>query len=301
MPIRLGVAGGTLAALGAGGSRATGDDGPPLAVPVLCVPGFTGSKEDFAPLLPLLAGAGFRAVAIDLRGQYESVWDEQDSSYRRDELAADVAELVRQLDRPHLVAHSYGGIVARAALIAGTRPRSLTLLGSGPAGILGNRRVLIEAMKPILAEGGVAAVWAAAESLTADDPAAAAVPADVQEFLRRRFLASSPVGLRVMGDDLRCEPDRVEELAGVLADTAIPALVAHGEADDAWPPAVQRTMAERLGAAYAVIPDALHSPAVEAPEATAAVLLRFWQASAAEFALQSSGSAGTPGGSKPNT
>ncbi len=43
-------------------------DGPA----VLFVPGYTGTKEDFAPLLPLLAAAGLRAVAMDLPGQYET-------------------------------------------------------------------------------------------------------------------------------------------------------------------------------------------------------------------------------------
>ncbi len=35
-------------------------------------------------------------------------------------------------------------------------------------------------------------------------------------------------------------------------------------------------MAARLGAVYEVVPDALHYPAVENPEATAEVLLGFW-------------------------
>src|SRR5690606_20183834 len=39
---------------------------------VLLVPGWTGSKEDFAALLPLLADAGFDVTAYDQRGQYET-------------------------------------------------------------------------------------------------------------------------------------------------------------------------------------------------------------------------------------
>jgi pimeloyl-ACP methyl ester carboxylesterase len=55
---------GPLAALdtGTGATRGT----------ALLVAGYTGSKEDFAPLLAPLADAGLRAVAIDQRGQYES-------------------------------------------------------------------------------------------------------------------------------------------------------------------------------------------------------------------------------------
>ena len=53
--------------------------------------------------------------------------------------------------------------------------------------------------------------------------------------------------------------------------------------DDAWAPALQADMAERLGAAYAVIPDALHSPAVEQPEATAKALLAFFPEDATDL------------------
>src|SRR5690606_20961555 len=48
----------------------------PLGVPrhprVVLVPGATGSKEDFALMLPLLAGAGYFVQAYDLAGNYES-------------------------------------------------------------------------------------------------------------------------------------------------------------------------------------------------------------------------------------
>jgi pimeloyl-ACP methyl ester carboxylesterase len=95
---------------------------------------------------------------------------------------------------------------------------------------------------------------------------------ELAAFLERRFMTSSPAMLRGMGDAIRAEPDRVAE----LADVDLPVLVAHGADDDAWPPAVQAEMADRLGAKYAVIPAAAHSPAVENPEGTLEVLLAFW-------------------------
>lgn len=79
--------------------------------------------------------------------------------------------------------------------------------------------------------------------------------------------------LQGMGDALRGEPDRVAE----LAETAVPILVVHGESDDAWSPATQRDMANRLGAQYAVVPDAAHSAAVENPEALVEALISFWR------------------------
>jgi pimeloyl-ACP methyl ester carboxylesterase len=61
-----------------------------------------------------------------------------------------------------------------------------------------------------------------------------------------------------------------------LAATGVPVLVAHGEADDAWLPSVQADMARRLGARHEVIDGSIHSPAVENPPRTVAVLLDFW-------------------------
>ena len=47
------------------------DEGEPHGTALL-VPGFTGSKEDFISVLPLLAADGWRVVTYDQRGQYES-------------------------------------------------------------------------------------------------------------------------------------------------------------------------------------------------------------------------------------
>src|SRR3954453_9993985 len=55
---------GPLAALDTGGEAVRGT--------ALLVAGYTGSKEDFAPLLAPVADAGYRVVAIDQRGQFES-------------------------------------------------------------------------------------------------------------------------------------------------------------------------------------------------------------------------------------
>jgi pimeloyl-ACP methyl ester carboxylesterase len=45
------------------------------------VPGFTGSKEDFIPLLPPIAEAGYRVIAYDQRGQYESAGPDRERAY----------------------------------------------------------------------------------------------------------------------------------------------------------------------------------------------------------------------------
>jgi pimeloyl-ACP methyl ester carboxylesterase len=249
---------------------------PPGVAPrpdVLLVPGYTGSKEDFLPILAPLARAGHRATAIDLRGQYESAGPDDPAAYTVDALAKDVAAVLASLGGGvHLVGHSFGGLVTRRAVTTGSRPLSLTLLGSGPAALGGHRAAIVELMRPVIAEGGVAAIAEASAALDREDPKMAGVPAEVTDFLRNRWLAASPAGVLTMGAELVTAVDEVDALAA----TGVPTFVVHGEADDAWSPAVQRAMAERLGAGYAVVPGAVHSPACEAPGPLVEILLGLW-------------------------
>lgn len=248
--------------------------GAPDAPPVLMVPGYTGSKEDFGPVLAPIAAAGYLVTAIDLPGQFESPGSSTPSDYTPDRLGAVVVALARGLGRPvRLLGHSFGGLVARAAAIA--RPdvfTSLVLLSSGPSEIGGMRRQTMEALEPVLAEHGLPGVYAALQSAALADPDYVAPPPELADFLERRFLAGAPAMLQGMSDALRREPDRVAELAA----TGLRTLVLHGADDDAWPPAVQREMAGRLSAEYAVIAAAAHSAAVENPSGLVEALLTFW-------------------------
>jgi pimeloyl-ACP methyl ester carboxylesterase len=239
---------------------------------VLLVPGYTGSKEDFSPLLPALARAGLRAVAVDLRGQYESPGPDDEAAYAVDLLGRDVLAAVRALGGPvHLVGHSFGGLVSRAAVLdAPDAVADLVLLCSGPGALGGQRAELMAHLRPLVAAGGLAAVADATDALAASDPTRTPESTEVRAFLRRRFVTGTAAGLLGSGDALLSEPDRT----AALAATGVRVLVLHGEDDDAWPPAVQREMAGRLGAAYAVVPGAAHSPAAEQPARTAAELLR---------------------------
>ena len=251
--------------------------GSPSDVPVLLVPGYTGSKEDFGPILDPLADAGLHVTAIDLPGQLDSPGPAEPAGYQTERLADVVRALARQLGSGTLLlGHSFGGLVARAAVLAEpSLARSLVLLCSGPAGIGGARRVAIDRFQPVLAATGLPGLWAAMQAAARDDPRYVTPDPDVADFLERRFFAGSAAMLQGMAEALRNEPDRVAELAA----TGLPICVLHGVDDDAWPPAVQHEMAVRLGADYAVIPAAAHSPAVENPAGTVAALLTFWSAS----------------------
>jgi pimeloyl-ACP methyl ester carboxylesterase len=249
---------------------------PAEAVAVL-VPGYTGSKEDFAALLDPLCGAGLSVLAVDLPGQYESPGPPHEQDYYPDPLGRTLTTLIRRLtaggQRVLLLGHSYGGLVCRAAVLAGAPVRGLTLLGSGPAALpAGQRRALMDATEPVLRAHGVHAV---AQLL--QDRDGNAIPAELAALRRERLLRSTTAGLLGMAAALRTEPDRVAELAAALRTRAIPCLVVFGEADDVWPPPLQRTMASWLGAAVAMIPGAAHSPNTENPQGLINTLVPIWR------------------------
>jgi pimeloyl-ACP methyl ester carboxylesterase len=254
-------------------------DGPVAPVPLLLVPGFTGSKEDFLELLEPLADRGRRAVAVDLPGQYES--PPLQGPYSVAALAAAVLAAIDDLGTAtvHLVGHSFGGLVAReVALQRPQRLESLILLSSGPAALEGQRAVMLTQLLGVAPQTPPTVLW---EHVEAADPRVGELTADIRDFLRARFLGNDPAGLVGMAQALLSEPDRTPALAALAHEVGLPLLVAHGDADDAWPPAVQAAMAERLGAHHSVIPGAVHSPAVEATAWTAELLARFCSAAEA--------------------
>ncbi len=243
----------------------------------LLVPGYTGSKEDFLSVLGRLAAAGRRVLAIDMRGQYQTPGPDDPAAYDPRQLGTDIAALAAATGTRHLLGHSFGGLVAREAVLhAGYAPDSLTLMSSGPSALHGPRAKELRFMlnfpagaAPADLKGKMAEVW---QGVLEPQAIADGVPAPIVAFLRERMLANSPAGLAAMARHLLTAADKT----GQLADCHVPTLVLYGSDDNAWPPSQQAEMAARLNAGRVSIDGAAHSPNVEAPAAVAGALTAFW-------------------------
>jgi pimeloyl-ACP methyl ester carboxylesterase len=261
--------------------------------PAVLVPGFTGSKEDFLAILEPLAAAGRTVYAYDQRGQYQSPHAADRSGYAAAALAADVLAIAEAVspdgDGVHLVGHSMGGLIAREAVLQKAAAfLSLTLLGSGPASLGGDRAGTLHDVLAMLdpSNGELPDDRVVLTNIVRQfwrdqlEPQARADGTDehIIAFLRERTLRTCPIHYIVIARYLLECPDRTEELAKAISTACLPVTVVYGENDDAWLPAEQDLMARRLGAERTCIPGAAHSPAVEAPVTTASILTKFWNA-----------------------
>jgi len=258
-----------------GAAVATLDRGDGPGAPLLCVHGFTGSKEDFAPVLDALAAAR-RVVAVDLPGHGGTPGHDDPAAYSLETVAGWVLRAADALGlgECHLLGHSLGGLIAqRAAAVASQRLRSLILADTGLGAQRQERadhkiRIAVAARDAGLA----AALTVAQEPLGTASPHSIDEDPERQAFERDRFLTLNPAA--VIGEVralLAAAP-----LGAFLRGIDIPVLVLHGEDDQSWNAVEQALLVRSVaGAEHAVIAAAAHCPQLENPKA--------WVATVADF------------------
>ena len=235
------------------------DGGP--GRPLLLVHGFTGSKEDFDPVLASLAEAR-PVVSVDLPGHMESHGPDDPAAYSLGALAAwllQVAEAL-QLEDFHLLGHSLGGLVVqRVASLASQHLASLILMDTGMGALREDAAEVVTRVAVAARDRTMEAAWEESQRR----PPRVHTPSPNPErevFTRRRFLALNPAA--VVGEArslIGATP-----LGAFLRGIDIPVLVIHGEHDDAWIPSEQALLARTVaGARYVVVPDSVHSPQLE--------------------------------------
>jgi 3-oxoadipate enol-lactonase len=252
----------------------------PNAPTVVFLHGVGGAARIWAPQVASFAAAGFRPVALDLPGYgaREPV-DRMDFAMLAGDVESEIAR--RDLDRPILVGHSMGGMLAQTLLRRGPRSyRAAVLSGTSPA--FGDptgefqKKFVADRLGPLdagLTMADLAPVMVDAISGPAPDPAG-------RDLAVETIAAASERSYRAAVHCLVGFDERAN-----LARIGIPVLCLAGEHDRLAPAGMMERMASRIpGARYVCLKGVGHLPNVEAPQAFDAAVLDFLRAALAPAA-----------------
>lgn len=110
------------------------EHGPTDGVPILFIHGFPDSARLWRNQIPVLADAGYRALAPDVRGYGQSDKPEDVGAYAMSALAGDMVAVLDDagVEKAHVVGHDWGAAIAWYLAIASPeRVRSLVALSVG--------------------------------------------------------------------------------------------------------------------------------------------------------------------------
>jgi len=250
---------------------------------VVLLHGIGGSARIWTPQLESLATANLRLAAIDLLGHgARPPVDKMDFN----ELAADLeAAILRlELERPVLVGHSMGGMIAQTAVRR--RPsgyRALVLCSTSPAFGDPNgefqKRFVADRLRPLDAGYTMREI----ASLSVD--AAMGPHSDSSgRSLAIDIMASTPAStFRAAVHCLTGFDERAN-----LSNIKVPVLCLVGQQDASAPAEMMRRMAAKIPTArYVCLPGVGHFPNLEAPQAFNAAVLDFLHAALASTGAES--------------
>lgn len=248
-------------------------DGSTQAPPLLLVHGSGASSGFWNPVVPALA-AHHHVVRVDLPGCGQSP---PAASYDVRSQAGRVAALLDDLGirRAAVAGHSSGGYVATA--IAEARPDlvgSLALVSSGPSQDAFLRQPLV--LRALTAPPFGRLLWAARSDAAIRRwiGAMCVRPVEVADDVIAELQGTTYRALRAV---LRGNTEYITErtVPRRLAALDVPVLAVFGDADPRWEPASAHQYGTVPGARVEMLPGVGHLPMVEAPEATAGLLLGF--------------------------
>lgn len=241
----------------AGPTESSADEALP---PLLLVHGFTGHRDDWIEVVPILA-ARRRTIAMDLRGHGDSKATSADSDYSFEQLVKDVIGLLDHLgiDRCDLLGHSVGGmVVQRVALAHPERIRSLVFMNTAPEVPAALRRDAWAKATEIAEARGMGFLQELSEKVgrEAADPILATWGERYWLHQRRRLRAMSPESYRGIGQALFDS----ESLVPRLGEIDLPSLVLVGEGDDEFLPGADLLERHLRNARRITLPDCGHHP-----------------------------------------
>ncbi len=107
--------------------------GDEKGTPVILIHGLTDGRVSWSQVAPALAKKGYRVYVPELRGNGKTDKPIEESAYSIKELAKDIAAFIDKLElnKPHIVGHSFGSFVAQELSISyADKIGSITLIGS---------------------------------------------------------------------------------------------------------------------------------------------------------------------------
>jgi pimeloyl-ACP methyl ester carboxylesterase len=241
---------------------------------VICVPGMGDLRQSYRLLVPLLVAQGYRVATMDLRGHGDS--DATFSAYDDVALATDILALVDELGGPAtVVGNSMGaGAAVWAAAEQPGKISGLALLGPFVRNPEGGRFATFMFRLALTKPWGPAAFlsyypkWLPGEK-----------PHGYDEHLGRvRDNLRAPGHWKAFSRTTRTSHAAA---AARIGDVQAPAVVVMGTDDIDWkdPAAEAAWIGGQLDAEVVMVPGVGHYPQAQAPELTAAAVIRIVGAS----------------------
>lgn len=254
--------------------------GPHDKPPILCIPGLTRNARDFEMIGDRYAG-DWRVICVDLRGRGDSAHDPDSSHYAPPWYAADVLKLLDQLGIADavFVGTSLGGIVTM--LMAGTdsdRIAGALLNDVGPeVGDVGIERISTYVGKDVRFASWAEAVDGIATRNADVYPRWSR--GDWERFTRR--VCRDDKGEVTFDYDMRIVDNFIAARAAAPVDAwplyralaGRPVTILRGALSDLLSQDTAQRMVDELGgdAELVTVPDVGHAPALDEPEAKAAL------------------------------
>jgi pimeloyl-ACP methyl ester carboxylesterase len=239
---------------------------------VVCVPGMGDLRSEYRYLAPQLVAAGYRVVAMDVRGHGETSPSWPDYSVAA--VGRDVLALIRSLDAgPAIVIGTSmaAGAAVWAAVEAPEWVARLVLIGPAVHGDLSALNELLYGSLFMRPWGP--SVWLSYfSSLFPTNP-----PEDFSEYRARlRANLRQPGRMEALRRMIFASKAASEER---LSQVSVPTLVIMGGKDRDFkdPEAEARWVAQRVHARYVMVPDSGHYPHVEFPDLAIPLVLGFLQ------------------------
>jgi pimeloyl-ACP methyl ester carboxylesterase len=241
--------------------------------PFVLVHGFTGSRDDWADVLPALAELG-PTITLDQRGHGGSTNPGRPEAYSLERLVLDLTAFLdaMEIERCDLLGHSMGGMVAlRFTLAHPERVASLVLMDTSAGPINSASFEVLEIGAKIAREQGMAKLFTALRARASQDPERPAAerraeermgPERYWERVRAKIEAMDPEAFATLGRQLTDH----EGVEGRLGEIRCPTTVLVGSEDTEFLAPALRFEAGIRGAKRVEIPDAAHNPQIENTE-----------------------------------